>query len=84
MQSFKVPYVAAGTASVSVSDPRITTKSFVSVILTSEPGNSTNGRPTVSWISVQSGKFIVNFSQKLTKRTSFNYFFVELCPPGVA
>ena len=81
---FTVPSIPSGAASVKVLDPRITTKSFISVVFVSDPGNGTAGRAAVSYIARATGSFTVFLSQKVTKKTNFAYFFVELCPPGVA
>lgn len=83
LRSFTVPSIAAGAISVKVTDPRITTKCFINVVLTGNPGKSGDELPSISYVARAAGSFTIFLTDKVSKKTSFAYYFVELCPPGV-
>ncbi len=67
-----------------VSDPRVTTKMFINVMLTSDPAKSGDELPSVAYIARAAGSFTIFLTDKVTKKTNFAYLFVELAPPGVS
>ena len=66
--------IGGGLSHIAVPETHVTPESHITVTLTSDPGHEA----TVHWVERNPGVgFVIHFSKKLAKKTSFSYLIIE-------